>query len=149
MKKRLILLPGFGEDTFCFNEIIPLIKGYQFVHIDYRNALNKFTFPFISVNQFSRQLIKQYKITKEDKLIGHSMGGYIAFQMREILDCDICMIASFNNTDKVIHLFPKFPRITQISTILGITKTEFIRNYMTGKIKDENHKSIQAYVMRN
>lgn len=149
MKPRLLLLPGFGEDTYCFNEIVPHIKGYQFVHVDYRNALDKFTFPFITVNQFSRELIHQYKITPQDKLVGHSMGGYFAFQIREIVGCQICMIAAFNDTKKVLHLFPKFPRITQISTLFGISKSELVRNFLLNKIKNEDYKKIQAYTMRN
>ena len=46
MKKRLFLLPGFGEDTFCFNEIIPFLNQhkYEIIHVDYRPVLDKFVF---------------------------------------------------------------------------------------------------------
>lgn len=149
MEKRILLLPGFGEDTYCFNEIIPFIKGYKIIHVDYRNALSRFIFPFISVKQFSIELIKQYKISKDDKLIGHSMGGYFSFQIREILENKICMIASFNDTNKTIHLLPKFKRFTQLTAITGLSKTAFSRKYMLSRVKDEKYKTILNYTMRN
>jgi len=148
-KKRLFLLPGFGEDTFCFNEIIPYIKGYEIIHIDYRISLNKFIFPIITRKQFCKRLIEQYNIQAEDKLLGHSMGGYFAFQIRELIGCEICMASSFNDTKKVIHVVPKFPRTTQFGAITGLIKIPFIRKYMLSKIKDEQYRSVQEYIMQN
>ena len=102
MQKRLFLLPGSGEDTFCFNELIPYINQhkYEIIHVDYRPALDKFTFPIITVQQFSRHLIKIYGIRNGDKLLGHSMGGYFSFQIRGLIDTDICMIGSSTTQKK-------------------------------------------------
>lgn len=151
MQRKLYLLPGFGEDTFCFNELIPFINKhkYKIIHIDYRPILNKFTFPFITVQQFAEQLIKHYKIQKEDKLLGHSMGGYFSFQIREILGNEIAMIGSFNDPKKIYHVFPKFPRITMVTAITGLVKTDFLKKFLLDKIKDERIKTIQSKVMDN
>ncbi|MDB5228765.1 MAG: hypothetical protein JWN78_2958 [Bacteroidota bacterium] len=149
MRKRLFLLPGFGEDTFCFNELIPFLKNYEILHVDYRKSLDKFFFPVITCKQFSKRLIEQYNITENDKLIGHSMGGYFSFQIRELIGTEICMIASFNDPAKVIHLLPAFPRITQFAALTGLVKAPFLKKYLLGKIKDENYKSVQSYVMDN
>jgi hypothetical protein len=149
MNKRLFLLPGFGEDTFCFNELLPLIKNYEFIHVDYRPVLDKFTFPLITVKQFSRQLIKYYDIRKEDKLLGHSMGGYFSFQIRELIGTEICMIGSFHDTKKVTHMIPQFPRITLLAALTGLVKKRFLKNYLLSKIKDERVKEVQSKIMDN
>ena len=151
MQKRLLLLPGFGEDTFCFNELIPFTNKhkYQYVHVDYRPVLDKFTFPFITVQQFARQLITHYAIQQTDKLIGHSMGGYFSFQIRELIGAEICMISSFNDPKKIIHVVPEFPRLTMLATMTGITKTKFVKNYLLNKIKNEQIKEIQSKIMDN
>lgn len=151
MQRRLFLLPGFGEDTFCFNELIPYINKHKFeiIHVDYRPVLDKFTFPFITVQQFSRQLIKLYGIKNEDKLLGHSMGGYFSFQIRELIGTDICMIGSFNDPKKVIHILPQFPRITLLAALTGLVKTTLLKNYLLSKIKDERIKDIQSKIMDN
>lgn len=151
MQKRIFLLPGFGEDTFCFNELIPFINkhNYKIIHIDYRPVLDKFTFPLITVQQFSRQLIKNYNIQKEDKLIGHSMGGYFSFQIRELIGTEICMIGSFNDPKKVLHIVPQFPRITLIAAMTGLVKTSFLKKFLLSKITDERVKEIQSRIMDN
>lgn len=151
MQKRLFLLPGFGEDTFCFNELIPFINQhkYEIIHVDYRPVLDKFTFPVITVQQFARQLIRIYGIRNGDKLLGHSMGGYFSFQIRELIDTDICMIGSFNDPKKVIHMLPQFPRITLLAALTGLVKKKFLKNYLLAKIKDERYREIQSKIMDN
>lgn len=144
-------MPGFGEDTFCFNELIPFINQhkYEIIHVDYRPVLDKFIFPVITVQQFARQLIRIYGIRNGDKLLGHSMGGYFSFQIRELIDTDICMIGSFNDPKKVIHMLPQFPRITLLAALTGLVKKKFLKNYLLAKIKDERYREIQSKIMDN
>lgn len=151
MQKRLFLLPGFGEDTFCFNELIPFINQhkYEIIHVDYRPVLDKFTFPVITVQQFARQLIRIYGIRNGDKLLGHSMGGYFSFQIRELIGTNICMIGSFNDPKKVIHMLPQFPRITLLAALTGLVKKKFLKDYLLAKIKDERYREIQSKIMDN
>lgn len=151
MNKRLFLLPGFGEDTFCFNNLIPYINKhkYKIIHVDYRPVLKKFTFPFITVQQFSKQLVNTYAIQSEDKLLGHSMGGYFSFQTRELLGNEICMIGAFNDPQKVIHTFPKMPRATMFAVLSGLIKTNTLKEYLLKKIKDENYRAVQEEIMDN
>ena len=151
MQKKLFLLPGFREDTFVFNDLIPFFNKhkYKIIHVDYRPILDKFTFPLITVQQFSRQLINQYNISKEDKLVGHSMGGYFSFQIREIQENSICMIGSFNDPKKIIHVFPKLPRFTMLTAVTGAVKTSYLKRYLLNKIKDERVKEIQSKIMDN
>ncbi|HUM51279.1 MAG TPA: alpha/beta hydrolase [Chitinophagales bacterium] len=146
---KLFLLPGFGEDTFCFNELTALINNHEFIHVDYRLVLDKFTFPFITVKQFATQLIKFYNIQPNDKIIGHSMGGYFAFQIRELQGNAICMIGSFNDPKKVLHMVPQFPRITLFAAFTGLVKNQYLKNYLLKKIKNENYRKIQSYIMDN
>jgi hypothetical protein len=149
MKQKIFLLPGFGEDAFCFNDLKSHLSDFNIVDVDYRKTLNKFNFPFITVKNFAKQLIKDYNIHSEDKLIGHSMGGYFSFQIREIQQNEICMIASFNDPNKVIHMIPEFTRFTQIASITGLVKMPFVKQYLLSKIKDEKIKNIQSHIMNN
>lgn len=149
MKQKIFLLPGFGEDAFAFNQLRPFLSNYELVDVEYRRTLNKFNFPFITVKKFSKQLIKDYHIQPEDKLIGHSMGGYFSFQIREIQENPICMIASFNNPAKVLHIIPQFARFTQIASITGLVKLPQVKKILLEKIKDERIKEVQSHVMDN
>ncbi|QQR97667.1 MAG: hypothetical protein IPK18_12635 [Sphingobacteriales bacterium] len=149
MKTKIFLLPGFGEDAFVFNELKPYLSAFELIDVEYRNALNKFIFPFITVERFAKELIKEYNIQPNDKLIGHSMGGYFSFQIREIQNNEICMIASFNDPAKVIHMFPNFTRFTQLSIITGLVKLPQVKNNLLSKIKDKRIREVQSHIVDN
>lgn len=149
MQKRIFLLPGFGEDDRCFEELKPYLSDFLLLPVDYRPVLDKFTFPFINVRRFAKALIQFYGIHPSDKLIGHSMGGYFSFQIRELTGSDICMIGSFNDPAKVIHTVQQVPRITQIAAMTGLIKTAALKKYMLEKVKNEHMRNIQSGVMDN
>lgn len=148
-QQKIFLLPGFGEDVFVFDELKPLLKDYNLIAVDYRPVLNKFIFPFINRKDFCKKLISYYDIQVSDKIIGHSMGGYFAFQIREIQNNDICMIGAFSNPKKVIDYIPAFPRFSQVMAFTGLLKTEQVKTYLSDKIKDEQIKAIQERIMHN
>ncbi|MBL0286656.1 MAG: alpha/beta hydrolase [Bacteroidetes bacterium] len=149
MKKRIFLMPGFGEDSFCFDEIVPFLNEFDLKVVDYRPTLDKFIFPFISLRTFTKQLVADNNILKEDKIIGHSMGGYFAFSVRELTGAQICMIAAFSDPQKLYHFFPTFPRSTQLNIISGFLKTNYLKSFLLNKIKDEKIKKVQEAVMEN
>ncbi len=142
-------MPGFGEDSFCFDEIVPYLNVFELKIVDYRPTLDKFIFPFISLRTFTKQLVADNNILKEDKIIGHSMGGYFAFSVRELTGAQICMIAAFSDPQKLNHFFPTFPRSTQLNIISGFLKTNYLKFFLLNKIKDEKIKKVQEAVMEN
>jgi hypothetical protein len=98
---------------------------------------------------FTKQLVEDNNILKEDKIIGHSMGGYFAFSVRELTGAQICMIAAFSDPKKVFHFFPAFPRSTQLNILSGLLKTDYLKSFLLDKIKDEKIKEVQETVMEN
>lgn len=100
-RKRIILLPGFGEDKRIFRKLKPYLKGYDLLHADYRSVLHLFSPEDIVVEDFVTALSEHYSIDKEDILIGHSLGGYISHVLRQQLGCDNCLLASFTETKKI------------------------------------------------
>lgn len=147
--KNLFLLPGFAEDAFCFDELLPYFEHYNVVKVNYRPVLNKFTFPIISRKQLCVELIKFYAIGRQDLIVGHSMGGYFAFQIREIQNNEICLIGAFCDPQKIIQFFPDSPRISQLIAGSGLIKTGILRKYLLSKIADERIKKVQEKIMKN
>lgn len=129
-KRRIILLPGFSEDAFIFDEIKTSFIDFELVFVDYRKTLAECNLRNIDVWEFTKKLIKNYSITESDLLIGHSMGGYFSFAIRELISAEICMIASFNDPNKI-------NRITKSKFIsVLIARTGFIKsNYFQSMIK--------------
>ena len=43
-------MPGFGEDSFCFDEIVPYLNDFELKIVDYRPTLDKFIFSFVDAS---------------------------------------------------------------------------------------------------
>lgn len=98
---RLIFIPGFAEDELIFSKIVPLILGDKLVLNSWKLLGNKHRDNF-NVLKFAEEFVAEYNITNGDVLIGHSMGGWIAYHVKHLVGCRIIHIASMTNTDRII-----------------------------------------------
>lgn len=97
---RLIFIPGFAEDESIFSKITPLITGDKLVLNSWKLLGNERRDDF-NVLKFAQEFIATYNITGQDVLIGHSMGGWIAYHVKHLIGCRIIHIASLTNTDRI------------------------------------------------
>ncbi|MFD2936583.1 alpha/beta fold hydrolase [Spirosoma flavum] len=98
---RLIFIPGFGETQRIFDQIAPHLPGEK-LFINNLDLLGTTHFSAITAIQYAQMLIKQHQITREDCLIGHSMGGWIAYAAKHLTGCRVVQIASWIDPKKVI-----------------------------------------------
>ena len=105
IKQRLLLLPGFGEDERIFRNIINYFGNYEVEVLDYRNVLPRFSYESIRLHLFIKSIIKFYNISERDILIGHSLGGFLAHNIRQEIGCPVCLHGSFTDPAKIKILF--------------------------------------------
>ena len=98
---RIFFIHGFGEKPDIFNNIAPAIGGEQ-VFIDLWKELENEDSEGLNVADFSKKLIAVYNISSHDWVIGHSMGGWIAYYMKQHCNCTIIQVSSFTDFKKVI-----------------------------------------------
>ena len=135
MISRIFLLPGFGENSTMYDPLLPYLGDYEVIHVDYRKVLPQISLFNIHGIEVVKKIIQHYRILPEDKLIGHSTGGYFAFLIREIQQNEICMIGGFSDTNaKIVHFTP-YPFITPFLSITGLIKSPLTKNYMLSKVK--------------
>jgi pimeloyl-ACP methyl ester carboxylesterase len=96
---RIVFIHGFGENEAIFDKISPFISGeHLFVNVwtlvgDVpRNDLN--------VLSFAQRLVEKYGITRQDVIIGHSMGGWIAYHIKHFTNSPIVQIGSWTDADR-------------------------------------------------
>jgi pimeloyl-ACP methyl ester carboxylesterase len=101
---KLIFIHGFVEDHTIFNEIRKTITQGEQIALDLETVLRnwKDAPEELDVVKMASYLIKQYKITNQDCVIGHSMGGWIASYMKEEIGCKAILLASFTDQKKLI-----------------------------------------------
>ena len=98
---RIFFIHGFGEKPDIFSNIAPAIGGEQ-VFIDVWHELENEKQEGLNVAVFAKKLADQYKVNNTDWIIGHSMGGWIAYYMKYYCGCHIVQLSSFTDFKKVV-----------------------------------------------
>ena len=97
----MLFIHGFGENEAIFSKITPAIAG-EHILLNVWDLLGNEPRPDINVLDFAKEIVDKYAITKEDVVIGHSMGGWIAYYIKHITGSPIIQIASWTHFDRVI-----------------------------------------------
>lgn len=100
---RIFFIPGFGEEVSVFDKIRSFIQGEK-VFIDNWTLLADVPEKGLTVLMYAKYLTEHFQIKKEDVLIGHSMGGWIALYIKRLVSCRIIQIASWTDSRKVIKV---------------------------------------------
>ncbi|WP_040664431.1 alpha/beta fold hydrolase [Nafulsella turpanensis] len=124
---RLIFIPGFGEDESVFEKLHPHLPGEK-VFLDNWSLLPDREMRGLNVLQYSADLVRQFNITEEDVVIGHSMGGWIAWHIKHLVYCPIVQIASWTDPGKVVAPTRNLP------LIFWATKKKVVLNHLVKKL---------------
>lgn len=98
---RIFFIPGLGEEKWIFDKIAPFITGEK-VFVDNWALLKVAGEKDLDAGDYAAQLIERFQITNYDIVIGHSMGGWIALQIKNLTRCQIIQISSFTDIKKVL-----------------------------------------------
>lgn len=149
MKKRIFLLPGYGEDHRAFRQLAPYLDSFDLIPVDFRTVLGKLSVFSMSSEKFAKLLVSHYHIRDKDLLVGHSMGGYISFQIRELQGNSIAMIGSFSDPGKIVHLVPDWPILTPVFAGTGFSKTQAAKDFLRKKVAGKEFEHAMMEVVDN
>jgi hypothetical protein len=76
---RIIYIPGFGEKPNIFDHIAPHIASSESIILDNWVLLQNMPIKELDALSYASTLVTTYNITRDDVIIGHSMGGRVAF----------------------------------------------------------------------
>jgi pimeloyl-ACP methyl ester carboxylesterase len=133
-KMKLIFIHGFVEDSTIFNEIRKTINiGEQIaLNLEEDFAAWQDAPEDMDVQKLALHLIQKYKITAQDCVIGHSMGGWIASYIKQNVGCKAILLASL--TDQTKLLLPiKNLILLKYSVRLGIAQGQMMVSYLKNR----------------
>jgi pimeloyl-ACP methyl ester carboxylesterase len=85
MLKRTFLIHGYIEDPTIFDKLVPLLPLANYVPINLADEfLALATAGLIDVRLLAQYLIDHYAITSSDVVIGHSLGGWVAINIKQL-----------------------------------------------------------------
>ena len=97
---RLIFIHGFLERETIFCHIAPALEGEK-IFINLWEMLNEKPRSALNVYDFAKEVIEKFEIVESDVLIGHSLGGWIAYHIKSYALCRIILISSFTDIKKI------------------------------------------------
>lgn len=130
---HIFLIHGYVEDPTIFDKLVPLLPPANYVRIDLADEFGRWqpTGP-VNVRLLAQYLMDQYKITADDVVIGHSMGGWTAINIKQVSGAAAIQLASFTNQMKI-----RFPtdNLTVLRLLLnsGMTQSRTLNNFFKKK----------------
>lgn len=143
---RLILIPGFGEDSQIFSKILPFLD-HPTLLINLWDNLE--TARPLSAKAMAIKLIETYGLQSTDVIIGHSMGGWIGLHIKESIHCLLVHVSSWTDPAKV-----KLP-IQNKSILYWLTRNGWYINRLTRSLilhryyKNLPSKGIMEYTLNH
>ncbi len=100
---RIFFIPGLGEDVSIFNNIQSFIAGEK-IFVDNLTLLAPLREQGLTALLYAQYLTKYLDLEKEDVIIGHSMGGWVALHIKHLVGCRIVQISSWTDSRKIINV---------------------------------------------
>ena len=125
---RLFFIPGFGEEIFIFDKLKPHVAG-ETVFIENWVELYDVAEQGLTVFEYASVLMAKYEISKEDVVIGHSMGGWVALQIKQLTGCKAIQLSSWTTGSKVVTI-PLNRSVMFWMARRGISFNPFIRDIL-------------------
>lgn len=144
MPSRIFLIHGYVEDPTIFDKLVPLLPPANYVLVNLADEFGRWQ-PTGSVNvhKLAQYLTDYYRITGDDVVIGHSMGGWIAVYIKQLSGARAIQLASWTDQKKI-----RFPtdNLTILKLMLntGITQSRTLTNFF--KKQYPFHESRDLYV---
>ena len=129
---RIIYIPGLGEKCNIFDNIAPHISPTENLFLDNWELLGDVYKKEIDVLEYASTLVAKYNFCSDDFIIGHSMGGWIAYHIKHLVNCRIVQIASWTDTKKIVGPTSNLS-IIYFLTKSGLYFNRFIQDYTMKK----------------
>ncbi len=97
---RLIFIHGFLERENIFDKVAPALEGEK-IFVNFWSLLDEKPRHDLNINDFAKEVIEKFGIIESDVLIGHSLGGWMAYHIKSYVHCRIVLISSFTDVNKI------------------------------------------------
>ncbi|HLL94594.1 MAG TPA: hypothetical protein VK404_06445 [Spirosoma sp.] len=130
MPDRIFLIHGYIEDPTIFDKLVPLLPPANYVPINLADEFLRWQ-PIgrIDVRLLAQYLIDHYAITSSDVVIGHSLGGWTAVNIKQLSGATAIQLASWTDQSKI-----KFPthnlRVIKFMVNSGITQSRTLNRIL-------------------
>ncbi len=140
---KLLFIHGFVEDHTIFNEVRKIITQGEQIAIDLSKVLADWhdAPEDLNVQKMAVYLVDKYKITAQDCVIGHSMGGWIASYMKEECGCKAILLSSLTDQKKLITPLTN-PILIKYLIKFGLFQSSMMETFLKKDYKFQESKQL-------
>jgi pimeloyl-ACP methyl ester carboxylesterase len=101
---RLIYIHGYVEDPTIFDQLAPLLPGKSVLKLNIQDEFARWNPDdrTVNVSTLARYLAQTHQIASTDVVIGHSMGGWIAANLKAQTGCRAILVSSYTDVEKIV-----------------------------------------------
>ncbi|MBO0932166.1 alpha/beta hydrolase [Fibrella aquatilis] len=99
---RLVFIHGNLDVPTSFDALLPLLPAAQTLCINLENDFNSWDAAVpVTARTVAQRVVQAYGISPRDVLIGHSMGGWIAAHVKELIGVRVIQLSSWTDPRKI------------------------------------------------
>ena len=140
--KRLILIHGYVEDPSIFDALAPLLPLDTVLHVSVETEFDRWPAKTpVNAYTLAQFLTETYTITADDVVIGHSMGGWVAINIKAVTGATAIQIASYTNQRKPVSPVYNL-RVIQLLATVGLLQSRAGVDYVKKKYPFAESRSL-------
>ncbi|WP_375443875.1 alpha/beta fold hydrolase [uncultured Fibrella sp.] len=131
---RLIYIHGYVEDPSIFDNLAPLLPAESVLKLNLQDEFARWNpdDQTVNVSTLATYLAKTHQISASDVVIGHSMGGWIAANLKAQTGCRAVLIASYTDQKKLIT-FTHNIQVVRLLLKVGVVQSQWFARYTLKK----------------
>ncbi|MBO0949327.1 alpha/beta hydrolase [Fibrella forsythiae] len=147
---RLIYIHGYVEDPSIFDNLAPLLPTNSVLKLNLQDEFARWNpdDKTVNVSTLAQYLAKTHQIGPGDVVIGHSMGGWIAANLKAQTGCRAVLISSYTDVKKVIT-FTRNIGLVRLLVHWGIVQSKGFASYALKKYPFDESRALHKSLIGN
>ncbi|MEZ0608511.1 alpha/beta fold hydrolase [Fibrella sp. WM1] len=145
---RLIYIHGYVEDPGIFDKLAPLLPGESVLKLNLQDEFARWN-PndrVVNVSSLAAYLANTYQIGPADVVIGHSMGGWIAVNLKAQTGCGAVQISSYTDPRKIVTITRNVALLKWLVR-LGLVQSRRFARYALSKYPFEQSRALHRQLI--
>lgn len=145
---RLIYIHGYVEDPSIFDQLAPLLPGEDALKLNLQDEFARWNPADRSVNvsSLAAYLAGTYQIGPADVVIGHSMGGWIAVNLKAQTGCGAVQVSSYTDPRKIVTVTRNVALLRWLVR-LGLVQSRRFARYALSKYPFEQSRALHRQLI--
>lgn len=147
---RLIYIHGYVEDPSIFDNLAPLLPADEVLRLNLQDDFVRWNpdDQTVNVSSLATYLADVYQIGTDDVVIGHSMGGWIAANLKAQTGCGAVLISSYTDRAKLITPVRNIG-LVRLLVNWGVIQSQGFANYALKKYPFNQSRQLHKGLIGN